>query len=82
MINKIRSNRNNGYSGQNGKFFSLDKVSEDKEKLPEILFITTYPPREWDCNLFTRFNFGIKKQIQKHFDVKIAALAKQHLFLY
>jgi hypothetical protein len=52
MINKIRSNRNNSYSGQNGKFFSLDKVSvKDKEIARNFIYhylstrecgITTY----------------------------------------
>jgi hypothetical protein len=32
----------------------------------------------WDCNLFTRFNFGIKNKFQNTFDVKIAALEMQN----
>jgi hypothetical protein len=32
----------------------------------------------WDCNLFTRFNFGIKNKFKNTFDVKIAALEMQN----
>jgi glycosyltransferase involved in cell wall biosynthesis len=76
MTNKIRSNRNNRYSGQNGKSYSLNKTQiKEKESLSEILFITSYPPRE--CGIATYSQdliFALNNKFQNTFDIKIAAL--------
>nr|WP_315250694.1 glycosyltransferase [uncultured Flavobacterium sp.] len=76
MINKIRSNRNNGYTVQNSKSYNLGKIQIKKyENLPEILFITSYPPRECEIATYSQdLILALNNKFQNTFDIKITAL--------
>lgn len=82
MINKIRSNRNNGYQAKNDTAYSLGKIHnqiKENGNLPEILFITSYPPRE--CGIATYSQdliLALNNKFQNTFDIRIAALETRH----
>lgn len=78
MIKKMRSNHSNALPVINDIVFNTakthNKVIEDIH-LPEILFITSYPPRE--CGIATYSEdliLALNKKFHNSFDVKIAAL--------
>ncbi|MEO8253298.1 MAG: glycosyltransferase [Flavobacterium sp.] len=77
MINNVRLNRNK-YKSINNTVYGLDKVIDEieaKDKVSEVLFITSYPPRE--CGIATYSQdliFALNNKFQNTFDIKIAAL--------
>jgi glycosyltransferase involved in cell wall biosynthesis len=82
MINNIRINRTTAYATNNkaahplGTFHASTKESEN---LPEILFITSFPPRE--CGIATYSQdliLALNNKFQNTFDIKIAALETQN----
>ena len=74
MINKIRSTSKNGNTIRNSISYSLDN-NQKKENLPEILFITSYPPRE--CGIATYSEdliLALKNKFHNSYEISIAAL--------
>lgn len=58
---------------------NIADFQKKESQLPEILFITTFPPRE--CGIATYSQdliLALNKQFRKSFDIKIAALELQH----
>lgn len=82
MRNKITIKPNNLVSIKKQLGNSLDRKSHSKKKgfeLPEILFITTFPPRE--CGIATYSQdliLALNNKFEKSFSIKIAALELQN----
>ncbi|MDI1255467.1 MAG: glycosyltransferase [Flavobacterium sp.] len=82
MINKIRSNRNYRLPTTNNTGFSTDKVPSammDDEHLPEILVITSFPPRECGIATYSQDLIGaLNNKFQDTFKLKVAALENRN----
>lgn len=82
MINKIKSNKNNSFSAQKDKSFSNGTVynqMKEQDALPEILFVTSYPPRE--CGIATYSQdliLALNNKFKNTFNIIIAALETQN----
>ena len=82
MQTKISSNHSTIFSTRKvrkSNLISENRYSKNQYILPEIVFITSYPPRE--CGIATYSQdliFALNNKFQKSFDIKICALENKN----
>jgi glycosyltransferase involved in cell wall biosynthesis len=80
MRSKILINHHNEYTKKLNPFILDDgyNTQNAKKPMPEILFISSYPPRECGIATYTQDLIkALNKQFQDSFSIKICALASQ-----